>query len=108
MKIVIAFIVSVLLVGCNSSYQSVSQVDGTIAYLQLGGKFIGHQIQIDEQPAIQLTEGLISTFEIDGKTVTKFEISPGTHRVKVSKSGVTVIDRKIYVTSGNTFEVLVQ
>jgi predicted Ser/Thr protein kinase len=96
------------LMGCSSSYNSVSQSDGSIAYLQLSGDFLEHQIQIDEQTPIQLTEDTISTFEIDGKTVTKFEISSGTHRVKLSRSGVTIIDRKIYVTSGNTFEVLVQ
>lgn len=98
---------SFLMLGCTSSYESVTQVDDTKAFILLTGNFENASLQINTNSPITLADS-IETFMLDGKKVAKFEVTAGTNTVKVFKNGALVVNRKLYVTNGNSFEVNVQ
>jgi hypothetical protein len=98
---------SFLMLGCTSSYESVTQVDDTKAFVLLTGNFENASLQINTNSPITLADN-IETFMLDGKKVAKFEVAAGTNTVKVFKNGTLVVYRKLYVTNGNSFEVNVQ
>jgi hypothetical protein len=95
------------MLGCTSSYESVTQVDDTKAFVLLTGNFENASLQINTNSPITLADN-IETFMLDGKKVAKFEVTVGTNTVKVFKNGALVVNRKLYVTNGNSFEVNVQ
>jgi hypothetical protein len=107
LKGIIFVLFSVLMLGCTSSYESVTQVDDTKAFVLLTGNFENASLQINTNSPITLTDN-IETFMLDGKKVAKFEVTAGTNTVKVFKNGALVVNRKLYVTNGNSFEVNVQ
>lgn len=98
---------SFLLLGCTSSYESVTQIDDTKAFVLLTGNFENASLQINTDTPITLSDN-IETFKLDGKKVAKFAVTSGTNQIKVTKNGVLVVNRKIYVTNGNSFEVNVK
>lgn len=98
---------SFLMLGCTSSYESVTQIDDTKAFILLTGNFENASLQINTNSPITLADS-IETFMLDGKKVAKFEVTAGTNTVKVFKNGALVVNRKLYVTNGNSFEVNVQ
>ena len=104
-KILVVFM-AIILAGCSSSYNSVTQVNDT-AFLQLSGNFFDTQLSIDNESPITLSEGSIETFKIDDKVVVKFPISTGKHNLKVVRRGEIIVNRIIYVTNSNIFEVKV-
>ncbi len=99
-------ILLLILSGCSTHFESVNQVNDT-AYLQLGGDFIGTQLSIDSNPLVNLTEDSIETFKLNGKKVARFPISTGKHHIKIIRSGNVIVNRNIYVTNSNTFEVVI-
>lgn len=104
LKGLIFVLFSFLMLGCTSSYESVTQVDDTKAYVLLTGNFEGASLQINTNPQITLGDN-IQTFILDGKEVAKFEVKSGTNVIKVYKNGALVVNRKLYITNGNSFEV---
>ncbi len=103
MKFLISCLFTLLLTGCSSSFTEVKQLDDK-AYVQLTGQISQGILSIDgNEISLQSAE----TFELDGNTVAKFELSSGTHLIEVTRSGKTVVKRKIYVTNGTVFEVVV-
>ncbi|GAA0859723.1 hypothetical protein [Aliiglaciecola litoralis] len=108
MKFLSLLLLVFMTVGCQSNYQTVTQADDSIAYVQLSGNFWGTELIIDDNAPIVITEGKLETFKLDGKEVIKFELGTGSHRIKVLRAGKLVVDRKIYVSDGNTFEVVVK
>ena len=98
---------SFLMLGCTSSYESVTQVDDTKAFILLTGNFEGATLQINKNAPIILSDK-IETFKLDGNKVAKFEVRSGTNEIKVLKDGVVVVYRKLYVTNGNSIEVNVK
>ena len=94
----------VLLVGCGS-YQTVTQSDG-LAYIQFVGGTQDETLLIDGQTSGTLGVDLES-FDLNGVIVTKIQLPPGTHEVELSRSGETIVHRKIYVSEGNIFEVII-
>ena len=106
LKIIFTFVFSMLIIGCSTHFESTNQVNDS-AFLQLEGNFLNTQLTLDKGIPIQLTEGSIKTFTLDGKEVTRFPISTGKHTIKVIRAGTVIVNRVIYVSNLNTFEVVV-
>lgn len=107
LKLSITAMFSFMLLACTSSYESVTQVDDSKAFVLLTGNFKDTSLYINENDSIDLSAD-IKTFEIDGIEVAKFEVPSGTNNIKLYRNGNLVLNRKIYVTSGNSFEVNVK
>jgi hypothetical protein len=106
-KGLIFVVFSFLMLACTSSYESVTQVDDSKAFILLTGDFKEASLQINKNSPIALSSN-IETYKLDGQTVAKFEVNSGTNTVKVFKNGQLVVNRKIYVTNGNSIEVNVK
>lgn len=104
LKGLIFVLFSLLMFGCTSSYESVTQVDDTKAYVLLTGNFEGASLQINTNNPITLADN-IETYILDGKEVAKFEVTAGTNTIKVIKDGALVVNRKLYISNGNAIEV---
>lgn len=93
------------LFGCGT-FEQTKQAESS-AYLLLRGNHYQKLLQIDEQPAVIIgkeTHG----FVLDGERVTKIAVPPGKHRVTLSEpSGKVSVDRIIYMSEGNVFEIQV-
>lgn len=107
LKGLIFVLFSFLMLGCTSSYESVTQVDDTKAFVLLTGNFEGASMQINTNTPITLADN-IETFTLDGKEVAKFEVTSGTNTIKIYKNGALVVNRKLYITNGNSIEVNVK
>ncbi|NRA84692.1 MAG: hypothetical protein HRU22_13275 [Gammaproteobacteria bacterium] len=106
MKKIITLVLALLVSACSSHYESTTAVDD-IAYLQLSGNFMGTSLVIDNAKAMVLTSQRIETYKIDNKLTAKLPLSIGTHLVSVNRQGKTIVKRKFYISSGQTFEVIV-
>jgi hypothetical protein len=105
MKHFFALLMSVFLLAACTRYQSVTQTEAG-SFIQLKGSFRDAELVIDSQPPI-LLDGKQKTFKLNGVEVMKFAVSQGTHRVQVVKNGSIVVDRKIFISEGNAFEIIV-
>ena len=106
LKIIFTFVFSVLIFGCSTHFESTNQVNDS-AFLQLEGNFLNTQLTLDKGTPIELTEDYIKTFSLNGKEVTRFPISTGKHTLTITRSGTVIVNRVIYVSNSNTFEVVV-
>jgi len=102
-KILSMIVVALLIVTGCGTYRQVVQVDDK-AYLLLIGDPKGNIIIIDDGKPIDLAQDTTS-FNLNGKTATKIEVSIGSHTVKITKGGVLTVNRKFYVSTGISFEV---
>lgn len=93
----------VLTLAACGSYQQTVQVDDK-AYLLIIGESNGSKVTIDNGKPLELGKDTTS-FNLNGQTVTKIEISIGTHTVQITQNGILRVNRKFYVSSGNSFEV---
>ena len=76
--------------GCQYHDQGV--VSGApAAYLSFEGNTEGAIIMIDGQTAPAMDAGLGNRLQVD----------PGTHRIKVTRAGQTLVERKIFIGNGN-------
>ncbi|RYV03835.1 hypothetical protein SOPP22_02150 [Shewanella sp. OPT22] len=99
-------ILMMLVVGCGSSYKASTQTaEG--AFIQFSGNFWGTTVSVDNQTPVLISQDKIEAFEIDDKEVVRFPIETGTHSIKVSRDGTLIVNRKIYVSNSNVFEVKV-
>ncbi|MFT6898583.1 MAG: hypothetical protein ACJA13_003007 [Paraglaciecola sp.] len=103
MKLIMTCLFAIILSGCSTNFSEVKQLDDK-AFLQLTGDFENGVLIIDDKK-IDLTQ--VDTFTLDGQKVAKFAVQTGTHIIEVLKQEKTVLKRKIYVTNGNVFEVIV-
>jgi hypothetical protein len=94
----------VSLAGCHT-YQSVTQTESG-SFIQLKGQYSNAELVVDGQAPIVL-DSTQKTFKSNGVNVMKFAVSQGTHHIQITKAGHAVVDRKIFVTEGNTFEIIV-
>ena len=106
LRIIFAFFIAISIAGCSSQFESVTQVNDS-ATLQLEGNFLNTQLSLDGGTPIELTENTIETFSLQGKTVTRFPISTGKHTLTISRAGKIIVNRLIYVSNSNSFEVVV-
>ena len=98
-------IIGFLALAACTTYHGVTQTHAG-SFLQLSGDFQNTELSIDEQTPI-LIDKSVKIFKVDGKRVAKFAISEGTHTVKISKNGQIIVSRKVFVSEGNAFEVIV-
>jgi hypothetical protein len=96
-------LVLVTLLGACGSYRSTTQVDG-VSFIEISGLPHGEQVMIDGQPVGTLGDDLKS-FDLNGRTVTRIEVPPGTHEVVIEREGKIIVKRKIYLSDGNNAEV---
>lgn len=106
LKFIFAFFISISIAGCSTHFESTNQVNDS-AFLQLEGDFLNTQLIIDDATPIDLTEGAIKTFSLNGKEVARFPIATGKHTLQIIRSGTLVVNRVIYISNSNTFEVVV-
>jgi len=106
LKIIAALFLSVFMAGCSTHFETTNQVNDS-AFLQLEGNFLDTQLTLDGGTPITLNADSIETFSLRGKKVTRFPVSTGKHTIKVTRSGTVVVNRVIYVSNSNTFEVVV-
>ncbi len=104
-KIILIVFCGLYLSGCSSSYESTTQIEEG-AYIQLSGNFLNGTLIIDDLQ-VNLSEENTKTFKIQGKVVAKFPISTGKHTIKIIKDNQVVVNRMIYVSNKNVFEVVV-
>jgi hypothetical protein len=105
MKHYFSLLLCVFLLAACHTYQSVTQTEAG-SFIQLKGNFRDAELLIDAQPAIIL-DAKQKTFSLNGAEVMKFAVSVGTHRVQVIKNGNIAVDRKIFISEGNSFEIIV-
>jgi hypothetical protein len=105
MKHYFSLLLCVFLLAACTKYQSVTQTEAG-SFIQLKGNFRDAELVIDNQPPIIL-DGKQKTFKLNGAEVMKLAVSQGTHRVQVVKNGGIVVDRKIFISEGNAFEIIV-
>ena len=103
MKILILLVGLVLTLSACSSYQQTVQVSDK-AYLLIIGNPDGGVITIDNGKPLIMEKDTVS-FDLNGQTATKIEISIGSHTVNITKNGDMKVHRKFYVSNGNSFEV---
>ncbi|MBU2883885.1 hypothetical protein KO525_05075 [Psychrosphaera sp. B3R10] len=89
--------------ACTSVQYTNQPVDQ--AYVQLEGNFIGATIILGQ--TITNIDAKTKTFELNGKTVAKFPIAIGSHELKVLRNGKLVINKNIFVTQGQTVDVII-
>lgn len=105
-KYFFSVVLMLFVVGCGSSYKATTQVaEG--AFIQFSGNYWGTTVSIDNQSPVLISKDTIESFEIDDKEVVRFPIDTGSHFVKVSRNGTVIVNRKIYVSNSNVFEVVV-
>lgn len=93
------------LTGCGT-FQQTTQTE-TGAYLLLRGDSYNKVLQIDNQSPIVIGKET-HAFVLNGERVTKIAVTPGKHRITLSDtSGQVTVDRAVYISEGNTFEVQV-
>ena len=106
LKIIFVFLFSVTLLGCSSSFESTTQVNDS-AFLQLEGDFYNTQLILNDSTPFELNKSSVDTFTFKGKEVARFPISTGKHSIKILRSGKVIVNRIIFVSNSNTFEVVV-
>ncbi|NRA59373.1 MAG: hypothetical protein HRU25_00360 [Psychrobium sp.] len=106
MKKIIILALALLVSACSSHYESTTAVDD-IAYLKLSGNFVGATLILDNSDPIILDQPQIKTYRIDNKLTAKLPLTKGTHKIRVTRDGIVVVNRKFYVSSGQTIEVIV-
>ena len=100
-----AFVLLLLLFGFTAcgTFKQTTLVDDK-AYVILLGDPNGHVVEIDGGQPIHLGRDT-SSFNLDGVTATKIQVSIGKHTIKVTKDNELRVKRAFYVATGNTFEV---
>ena len=100
------FILSMLLllsVSACGSFNSVTQLEEQ-TYLQLAGNVDNVILTLDDGSPVQLG-GAVESFNLNGKTITKFKVKPGQHVIKLERHGQLLVHRKIFVSEGNSAEI---
>lgn len=101
-KLLIIIMALFVITSCGTYRQSVLVDDK--AYLLLIGDPNGSVVTIDNGKQIDLSQETTS-YDLNGKTATKIEVSIGSHTVKIIKNGNLTVNRKFYVSTGTSFEV---
>ena len=101
-KLILLFAMVLVLAACGAYQQTVQVSDK--AYLLIIGDPDGGVVTIDDGKALAMEKDTVS-FDLNGQTATKIEITIGSHTVKITKNGELIVNRKFYVSNGNSFEV---
>jgi hypothetical protein len=100
MKNILLTCIALLLAACGS-FKTVTQTEeGT--FLQLVGNTENAVLKLDDTT---LDLDTTSSFDLNGRQVTKIAIPAGQHRVTITRGGSLLVDRRIFVSEGNAFEI---
>ena len=103
-KILLFTLLAFFLFGCGGKNYTVTQVDSH-AYILIKGDTNKEKLFIDNSKALILGSDT-SSYSLDsGENANKIRIKEGTHILKIMRDGKIIINRKFYVSPGNTFEV---
>lgn len=100
-KLILLACVAFLLAACGS-FKTVSQTEET-TYLQLLGNKEGVVLVLDQSTTVNLDT--LQSFELNGKEATRITVPAGQHRVTLTRNGALLVDRNIYVSEGNAFDI---
>jgi len=103
MKILLTILSIILALTACGSYQETVQIDDK-SYLLIIGDPSDSVVIIDDGKPLELGKDTVS-FDLNGVTATKIEITIGSHTVKIIKNGKIKVNRKFYVSTGNSFKV---
>ena len=101
MKAVVVAGLVALVAACGSFKTTVQSEEGT--FLQLVGNPQDVVLVLDQSTTMDLNQA--KSFDLDGRNITKIVIPPGQHRVTLTRGGNLLVDRKIFVSEGNAFEI---
>lgn len=103
-KLLIITSLFLTLLGCSSEYKSTEQVE-QYAYIQLKGNYQDSEIILNNGES--LSANSLSTFKDGNEVVISIPVDAGTHDLKVKKNGQLKVHRKLFVSEGESREVLV-
>lgn len=104
MKNFLIIIPLLILCSCGGKNYTKTQVEN-FSYLLIKGDSANEQVFIDNSTPIVLGDDT-EEYELDeGVNASKIQIKDGTHEIKIVRDGKVIIQRKFYVTPGDTFEV---
>lgn len=103
MKKIILITFMLTIAACTSVQYTNQPVDQ--AYVQFEGNLIGATVILGR--TITNINAKTKTFELNGKTVAKFPIALGSHELKVLRNGKLVINKNIFVSQGQTVDVVI-
>lgn len=83
--------------GASCAFKEGSSELSNVAALVFIGDAGGAELQIDEEPPIKMSGS--------GEGV-RYQIAPGARRVRVWRAGAVIVDRTVFVSPGQSFEVL--
>ena len=101
-KFFLIFGLAIMLSACGSYQHTLQEQDR--AYLLIIGDPNGVVVTLDDTASLELGKDTVS-FDLNGQTATKIEISIGTHSVHITKNGNLKVHRNFFVSNGNSFEV---
>ncbi len=101
LKNILLLCAAFLLAACGS-FKTVSQTEET-TYLQLLGNKEDVVLVLDQTTTVDLNT--LQSFDLNGKEATRITVPAGQHRVTLTRKGALLVDRNIYVSEGNAFDI---
>lgn len=95
--------VLMFLFSCGT-YNAVTLKEGS-TYIQFLGRPNGEELYIDSSKEPVILGVNTKSFNLNGVEATKIEVSKGTHKIQVIRNGNQIINRKIYISQGDIFEL---
>lgn len=102
MKLFSLLLAAGMLTACGTFQTTVQSEEGT--YLQIVGAPDNAVLTVDGGQSVRLDKDMRS-FRLNGREITKITITPGTHRITISRNQNTIVDRQIFISAGNAAEV---
>ena len=103
-KLILLISIVFFFTACGGKNYTVSQVSSH-AYLLIKGETTKEKLFLDSSRVIVLGKDTDSYTLDNGENANKIRISEGTHLLKITREGKVIINRKFFVSPGNTFEV---
>ncbi|WP_336366421.1 hypothetical protein [Marinobacter sp. C2H3] len=101
MKRTLAMVALLFLSACGT-YRASTEVAES-AHLQFMGNPEGVVFVLDDNLQRIVSEG--ASYDLNGIQATRYTAQPGTHVLRVEKNGQLLILKKIYLSSGDVYEV---
>ncbi|MGO9613071.1 MAG: hypothetical protein ACLPX5_08550 [Dissulfurispiraceae bacterium] len=94
-----------LLYACGSYEGTIQKADKS--YLKFTGNWQNTVVQIDGTQSFELRAPSSTDDPRTSPSNTLYQLSPGKHRVTVTRGGIVVVDKLIFLKNDGTTEVLV-
>ena len=103
MKSLFLFLSILLVSGCNSLTYT-QQIEDS-SYIQFQGNYNNAVINLGEQEFV--IDETVTSYDLNGTQVVKFEAPKGKSLLIVSKNNSTVIKKYVFLNEGQTLEVTI-